>query len=114
MLITQKCSNTNGYSDFGFQAKTIFCLICYVKAAIALYDYSIAYSLLRLALVLLPGWRAASIASMPVPLSVPLDDDVSFPLATGSTAGAYPPLGVLAWVGGVAWCCARVGLLYIS
>ena len=25
-----------------------------------------------------------------------------------------PPLGVLAWVGGVAWCRARVGPLYIS
>ena len=52
--------------------------------------------------------------AMPMPMPVPLDDDVSLPLAAGSTAGAYPPLGVLAWVGGVAWCRARVGPLYIS
>ena len=44
-LITQKCSNTNGYSNFGFQTKILFCLILYVKAAIAPNVYPVMYSL---------------------------------------------------------------------
>ena len=52
--------------------------------------------------------------AMPMPVPVPPDDDVSLPLAAGRMAQCNPPLGVLAWVGGVAWCRARVGLLYIS
>ena len=44
VLITQKCSNTNGYSDFGFQTKILFCLILYVKVAIAPNDYPVVYS----------------------------------------------------------------------
>ena len=40
--------------------------------------------------------------------------DVLSAAQTHRRAGAIPPLGVLAWVGGVAWCRARAGLLYIS
>ena len=51
---------------------------------------------------------------MPMPVPMPLDDDVSLPLAAGMVVWYASPLGVLAWVGGVAWRCARVGLVYIS
>ena len=52
---------------------------------------------------------------MPVPYAcAALDDDVSFPPRKHIGGHARAPPGVLAWVGGVAWRCARVGLLYIS
>ena len=47
-------------------------------------------------------------------LSMPLDDDVSVPPRKHAGGQVQSPPGVLAWVGGVAWRCARVGLLYIS
>ena len=49
------------------------------------------------------------------PASMPLDNDVSLPPRKHTGGQVHiPPPGVLAWVGGVAWRCARVGLLYIS
>ena len=37
----KKCSVFNGYSDFGFQTKILFCLIRYAKVAIALHVYPV-------------------------------------------------------------------------
>ena len=48
------------------------------------------------------------------PASMPLYNDVSLPPRKHAGGQAQSPPGVLAWVGGVAWRCARVGLLYIS
>ena len=41
----KKCSVFNGYSNFAFQTKIIFCLILYVKAAIAPHVYPVVYPL---------------------------------------------------------------------
>ena len=90
----KKCSVFNGYSDFEFQTKILFCLILYAKAAISPNVYPVMYSLDDDAVA---PCRAVPHDAMPMPLPMPLDNDVSLPLAAGRTAQCNPPpWGVLA------------------
>ena len=90
----KKCSNTNGYSDFGFQTKILFCLICYVKAAIAPHVYPVVYSLaMALAFPCLCCVPCACAMCAMCALSMPLDDDVSPPLAAGMVVWCASPPG---------------------
>ena len=102
----KKCSVFNGYSDFGFQTKILFCLILYAKAAIVPYVYPVVHSL---------DDDAAACATCLCALR-PCRCTMMCPCRRANTQAGRcnPPPGVLAWVGGVAWRCARVGLLYIS
>ena len=104
-LITQKCSNTNGYSNFGFQTKILFCLILYAKAAIAPNVYPVVYSL---------DDAAAACATCLCALR-PCRCTMMCPCRRANTQAGRcnPPPGVLAWVGGGWHGVARVWDSYI-